>query len=165
MQQKVQLAATVIHEPELLVLDEPFSGLDPLAQGAFREILAEHRAAGRTALVSTHVLEQAEKLCDAIALVARGRVVLSGELATIRRERSERAVAVRFDRVPESLAGLPGVVSFAREGDRARFELAPEAGTAALLAELLARGAGLRELREVEADLEAIFVQAVRDAG
>ena len=87
MQQKIQLAGTLLHEPELLVLDEPFSGLDPINQGLFKDVLAAHKAAGKTVLFSTHIMEQAEKLCDHIALVARGRVVLSGDLAAIKRER------------------------------------------------------------------------------
>ena len=165
MQQKVQLVGTVIHEPELLVLDEPFSGLDPLNQGLFKEILAEHRTAGRTVIFSTHVLEQAEKLCDSIALVARGRVVLSGELATLRRERAGRDVAVVFDRAPESLAGLAGVERAASDGERTQFELAAGARPSELLAELVARGAAVRDFRALEPDLESIFVAAVRDAG
>ncbi|KAB2959035.1 MAG: ATP-binding cassette domain-containing protein, partial [Thermoanaerobaculia bacterium] len=87
LQQKLQLAGTVIHDPELLILDEPFSGLDPLNQTLFRELIADFRQRGRTILFSTHVMEHAEKLCDRIALIARGRVVLAGELAAIKRER------------------------------------------------------------------------------
>ena len=90
MQQKVQLAGTVLHDPELLILDEPFSGLDPINQSLFRELIAEFRARGRTILFSTHVMEHAEKLCDSIALIARGRVLLAGELAAIKRERGGR---------------------------------------------------------------------------
>jgi ABC-2 type transport system ATP-binding protein len=87
MQQKIQLAGTLIHEPDLLVLDEPFSGLDPINQGLFKDLLAAHKAAGKTLLFSTHVMEQAEKLCDHIALIAHGRVILEGNLAALKRAR------------------------------------------------------------------------------
>ena len=82
----MQIAATLLHEPELVILDEPFSGLDPINQGLFKEVLAGYRREGRTVVFSTHVLEQAEKLCDAIGLISRGRLVLAGELAAIKRE-------------------------------------------------------------------------------
>src|SRR5690606_10228994 len=97
MQQKVQFAAALIHEPELLVLDEPWSGLDPINAEVLREIVLEQRAAGRTILLSTHLMEQAEKLCDGICIIARGEKVVDGELAAIRRAAAdERRIALRF---------------------------------------------------------------------
>ena len=92
MQQKIQLVGTILHDPDIIVLDEPFSGLDPINQGLFKEILADFKAQGKTILFSTHVMEQAEKLCDAIGLIARGNVVLDGNLAEIKRFR----VAIRI---------------------------------------------------------------------
>ncbi len=164
MQQKIQLAGTVIHDPELLVLDEPFSGLDPVNQGLFRDLIADFRQRGRTILFSTHILEHAERLCDAIALIAHGRVVLAGDLAAIKRERGERAVEAHFERPPGDLAELPGVALATVAGETARFELAPGALPADLLAALVARGLRVSSFRSLEPDLESIFVQAVRDA-
>jgi ABC-2 type transport system ATP-binding protein len=164
MQQKVQLVGTVLHEPELLILDEPFSGLDPINQGLFRDLISELRQKGRTILFSTHVMEHAEKLCDTIALVARGRVVLAGELAAIKRERGSRAVVATFERPPGDLEGLPGAVEIRLSGDTARFDLAPGATPAALVAALVGRGLPLSGFRSLEPDLESIFVHAVKKA-
>jgi ABC-2 type transport system ATP-binding protein len=164
MQQKIQLIGTVLHEPELLILDEPFSGLDPINQGLFRELIAELRRQGRTILFSTHVMEHAEKLCDTIALVAKGRVVLAGELAAIKRERGSRAVEATFERPPGDLAGLPGASGIQVSGETARFDLAPGATPAELVAALVGRGLPLSGFRSLEPDLESIFVQVVNDA-
>ncbi len=165
MQQKIQLVATVIHDPDLLILDEPFSGLDPINQGLFKELLAGFRERGKTILFSTHVLEQAEKLCDGIALIARGRVVLSGELATIKRERGTRAVEATFERAPETLDGLSGAAHVELRDEKARIDLTPGTTPAALLSELIGRGLAVADYHSLEPDLESIFVQAVRDAG
>ena len=167
MQQKIQLVATVLHEPELLVLDEPFSGLDPINQGLFRELITELKQKGKTVLFSTHVMEHAERLCDTIALVARGRVVLSGSLAAIKRERGERRFQVRFERAPEGPHALEGLAAggrFELDGDVAKIDLAPAATPSALLAELVGRGLAIEGYRSLEPDLDTIFVQAVRDA-
>jgi len=164
MQQKVQLVGTVLHEPELLILDEPFSGLDPINQGLFKELIAELKGRGKTIVFSTHIMEQAEKLCDQIGLVARGRVVLAGELAAIKRERGTRAVEARFAAAPPPLDGLPGVAACEVDGDRARLVLADGATPASVLAALVARGAAVEAYRTLEPDLETVFIQAVRDA-
>ncbi|HLF56301.1 MAG TPA: ATP-binding cassette domain-containing protein [Thermoanaerobaculia bacterium] len=164
MQQKVQLIATVLHDPELLILDEPFSGLDPINQGLFKELIVELRGRGRTIVFSTHIMEQAEKLCDEIGLVARGRLILTGNLAAIKRERGPRAVAVRFAGAPPPLAGVPGISAFELGDDAARLTLADGATPAGLLAALVAAGAAVAEYRSLEPDLESIFVHAVQNA-
>ncbi|MDH3253934.1 MAG: ATP-binding cassette domain-containing protein, partial [Acidobacteriota bacterium] len=109
MQQKIQLIGTVLHDPEIVVLDEPFSGLDPINQGLFKDILSDFKARGKTILFSTHVMEQAEKLCDAIALIAHGRVVLDGNLGEIKRgfaRRSYRLVARGDLTLVSTVAGI-----------------------------------------------------------
>jgi ABC-2 type transport system ATP-binding protein len=160
----VQLIATVLHDPELLILDEPFSGLDPINQGLFKELIVELRGRGRTIVFSTHVMEQAEKLCDEIGLVARGRLILTGNLAAIKRERGPRAVAVRFAGAPPPLAGVPGISAIELGDEAARITLADGATPAGLLAALVAAGAAVAEYRSLEPDLESIFVHAVQNA-
>jgi ABC-2 type transport system ATP-binding protein len=86
MQQKVQLAGTVLHDPDLLILDEPFSGLDPINQVLFKDLLADYQRRGKSILFSTHIMDQADRLCDRICLIHRGRIVLTGELAGIREQ-------------------------------------------------------------------------------
>ncbi len=180
MQQKIQLAGTLIHEPELLVLDEPFSGLDPINQVLFKDVLAAHKAAGKTLLLSTHVMEQAEKLCDHIALIARGRVVLSGDLAALKRERGANRYRVVTEGDPERLLAAPGVTSLAaHQADGAgasggatngaarngsvEVTAAPGVDPAQLLREMVSL-LPIREFRSAEPTLEEIFVQAVHDA-
>jgi ABC-2 type transport system ATP-binding protein len=166
MQQKIQLAGTVIHDPELLILDEPFSGLDPINQALFRELIAEFRERGRTILFSTHVMEHAEKLCDRIALVARGQVRLAGELAAIKRERGGRLWRLAGRGELESVAGrTAGVESVLPAGEGAvRLLLAEGAEAPAVLRRLVAE-IEVTEFRSEEPDLESIFVRTVRDAG
>jgi ABC-2 type transport system ATP-binding protein len=164
MQQKVQLVGTLLHEPELLILDEPFSGLDPLNQVLFKELLAQYKDAGRTVLFSTHGMEQAEKLCDHIGLIARGRLVLVGELATLKRQFGGHAYRLEVDGDPEALREVPGVEEVLTTNGRVRVLTAPEVDGATLLQGLVRRFP-VREFRSEAPDLEEIFVKAVHDAG
>jgi len=100
MIQKVQFIATVVHRPELVVLDEPFSGLDPVNQDVFREAVLELRAGGATVVFSTHDMDMAERLCDFIFMIHRGRKVLDGTLASIRERYGNDTVRVRVDGEP-----------------------------------------------------------------
>jgi ABC-2 type transport system ATP-binding protein len=97
MQQKVQFIATVAHDPDLVILDEPFSGLDPLNTDLLREVIAELRAAGRTVLFASHRMEQVEQLCDDLCLIAEGRVVLAGPLREVKRRFGRDTVTLAFD--------------------------------------------------------------------
>lgn len=164
MQQKVQLIGTVLHEPEVLILDEPFSGLDPINQGMFKDMIAELKRAGKTILFSTHILEQAEKLCDSICLISKGRVVLAGELAGIKRERGGNVFEARFSVPPGDLAGVAGVARVELRDDAHRLHLEPAADPAEVLARLIRGGARVAQYRSLEPDLESIFFQAVADA-
>jgi ABC-2 type transport system ATP-binding protein len=163
MQQKVQLIGTVLHEPDVLVLDEPFSGLDPINQGLFKDLLADYRRQGKTILLSTHGMEQAEKLCDHIGLISRGRLVLSGELKEIKRRasgNSYRLVAAGDLERVKSLAAVE--LAIPRDGG-ARLLLRPDASAPEVLRQLV-QFLEVREFRSEEPDLEAIFIRAVRDA-
>jgi len=163
MQQKVQIAATLLHEPELVILDEPFSGLDPINQGLFKNLLAEYRDQGRTVVFSTHVMEQAEKLCDHICLISRGRTVLQGELKAIKRELGGNAYRLVAAGDLERVKELPGVDEVLGGDGALRLLLAPEAEGSAVLRELVGF-LEVAEFRSEEPDLEEIFVKAVRDA-
>jgi ABC-2 type transport system ATP-binding protein len=112
MQQKAQLIATLLHEPDLIVVDEPFSGLDPVNTRLAKEIMEEQRQAGKTILMSTHQMYQVEALCNRIVLINHGRAVLYGEVEQIRRDFAGNAVVVEAEgnAVGEELAGVPGVL-------------------------------------------------------
>ena len=108
MQQKVQFASALIHEPELVILDEPWSGLDPINADVLREVVHELRDAGKTVLFSTHQMEQAEKICEQICIIARGKKVLDGRLAAIKRAAAEEGrVVLGFRDEAAALAAGP----------------------------------------------------------
>ncbi|MEO7973884.1 MAG: ATP-binding cassette domain-containing protein [Thermoanaerobaculia bacterium] len=163
MQQKVQLVGTILHDPDILILDEPFSGLDPIAQGLFKELIADFKARGKTILFSTHILEQAEKLCDHICLISHGKVVLSGELAAIKRERGGNVYRLATLGDKARVASTPGVAEVVDQPSGLRLVLAPDAQPAAVLRALVER-VDVTDFRSEEPDLETLFIQAVRHA-
>src|SRR5437016_4864595 len=111
MQQKVQFIATIVHDPEILILDEVFSGLDPINTALVKEYLVDFRSKGKTIVFSTHVLEQAEKLCDQICLLARSKKILEGNLRDLKRRFSRNLLYLSVDAPPAEIAALPGVAS------------------------------------------------------
>ena len=169
MQQKVQFITTVVHQPDVLILDEPASGLDPVNQEVLRDTILDARAAGRTVIFSTHNMAQAEELCEHLCIIARGEKVLDGSLRDIRRAHPGSRYAVEFE------SETPRVAAFMRDsarlfrrverdGDGWEVELAPGADTRAALAELNALDAPLLRFARVQPTLHEIFVQRVGDA-
>jgi ABC-2 type transport system ATP-binding protein len=176
MQQKVQFAGALIHEPELVILDEPWSGLDPLNADLLREVVLEQRSAGRTVLFSTHLMEQAEKICDAVCIIARGRKVLDGALDRLKREAAaERLVAISFAReedlaAAEPVLSDPALIASVERRDGGleldvEVELVAPGGARALLERLVAAGAEIRRFERVEPTLHDIFVSRVGAEG
>jgi ABC-2 type transport system ATP-binding protein len=173
MQQKVQFIATVIHEPELLILDEPHSGLDPVNQEVLRDTILEWRARGRTVLFSTHNMEQAEQVCESLCIIAQGEKVLDGRLRDVRREHLSNVWFVDFD-VTTDAAARSAVEAFmaterfgrvARNGDDGwRIELARGVDSRALLQELAALNAPLVRFEREVPSLHQIFVSRVGSA-
>jgi len=159
MGQKVQIVATLIHEPELIVLDEPFSGLDPVNVELVRNIVLAQRKIGRTVLLSTHVMEQAEQICDGLILINRGRMLLDGSLDAIRGA-AQRTVAIDYDGDGAYLQDLPGVIRINDAGRHAELSLGPDADTQTILASLMQR-LTIRRFDTREASLHEIFVRAV----
>lgn len=163
MQQKIQLAGTVLHEPKVIILDEPFSGLDPINQEMFKDVLQTFKKEGRTILFSTHVMEQAEKLCDDICLISRGRLVLSGVLADIKREHGGLGYELVARGDLDRLATVPGVAHAEVSGDRAKLLLHPGTAGSAVLRELV-QFLEVDDFRSQEPGLEEIFIKVVRHA-
>jgi ABC-2 type transport system ATP-binding protein len=164
MQQKVQFIATIVHDPDILILDEPFSGLDPINTALMKDYFQEFRARGKTIIFSTHVLEQAEKLCDEICLMARSRKILEGPLKDIKRSYSDNQLRISIDASLGELAQMPGVVS-AQPSDGG-FILKLEAGTDER--EFLRRALDRHRIEAFsrkEPDLEEVYLRAVRAAG
>jgi ABC-2 type transport system ATP-binding protein len=140
MQQKIQFAATFIFEPELVILDEPFSGLDPLNIDLLRQIIREEQERGTTIIFSTHMLAEAEKLCDAICLIEGGQVILDGTLEAIRRQFPLRSIRAAYEDGREPPAGLPQVEDRKYEEGAWRLTLREGADPRALLEPLRAHG-------------------------
>lgn len=163
MQQKIQLIGTVLHDPDLLILDEPFSGLDPINQGLFKDLLADYQRRGKTIIFSTHIMEQAEKLCDHICLISQGRTILEGELPAIKRRLGGNSYRLVADGDLERLDEVNGVEQALFHDGSAKLLLEPDATGADVLSELVAF-LSVHEFRSQEPDLEEIFIKAVRDA-
>ena len=106
MTQLVQFIGAIIHDPELIILDEPFSGLDPLNVNLMKEMLSERQRAGATVMFSTHIMSDVEELCERVALISDGRLLLYGNLAKIKRRRGAHSVEVQAVGVPNDLAGV-----------------------------------------------------------
>jgi ABC-2 type transport system ATP-binding protein len=158
MAQKVQFIATVAHSPDLVILDEPFSGLDPVNADVVRdEILALHRA-GATVIFSTHDMAVAERLCDFIFMIFRGRKVLDGTLADIQQRYGEDTVRVRLNGRPPLNGDLPGVVRAVDHGNVQELQLERGADTQALLAALMSRGR-VEHFEVARPSLHDIFVR------
>ncbi|MBK9126567.1 MAG: ATP-binding cassette domain-containing protein [Phycisphaerales bacterium] len=160
MQQKLQFVATILHQPELLILDEPFSGLDPLNTHLLEQLVEELRAAGTTVLFSTHQMNQAERLCDRIALINKGRLVIEGTVPEVRSRFAGRVLVIDAEGDLGHLRVLPGVVSAQVTAGHARLELDEGVEPNSILQSALARASILRF--EVQSpSLQEIFVKLV----
>ena len=163
MQQKVQFITAVIHDPDLVILDEPFSGLDPVNVELMKETILEQKAAGKTIILSTHQMEIAEKLCDDVCMINRSRKVLDGKLREIRRSFSRNAVALQFQG-DDGLLNDPELVANIRQnGDDTEVLLVPGANPQQLLKRLVDSGAAVTRFELVEPSLHDIFIEKVRE--
>ena len=153
MHQKLQFAVTVINDPDLVILDEPFSGLDPVNQDLLREILSDMRRAGKTILFSTHVMHEAEQLCDFLVLINRGRVVVNGTLDEIRAGHEANTISVELEGDAEFVRTLPMVQAVVPNGRRLDVQLQEGADSQDLLRVLVGANssAGVRDQTAVAA--------------
>ena len=162
MQQKAQIAGTLLHDPSIIVMDEPFSGLDPINTVLVKDLLRERSRAGCMVILSSHQMPMVEAICDRVAMLHRGRLVLFGDLEQIRREHSESAVLVDAD---GDLAGLPVVARVEQNGTLSRVFLAPGAEPRDLMNILIERGMAMQHFEVMRTPLEEIFVRTVRGGG
>jgi len=170
MQQKVQFIATLLHDPDLVILDEPFSGLDPINAQALKDAVLELKRRNKTVIFSTHVMDNAEKMCDSVCIIARGEKVLDGRVTDVKRAASARHVALSLVGGMEN--GVNGVLhdtSLVRNlDDNANFielELAPAADSQVLLRRLLEAGAKIDRFEMMQPSLHQIFLQRVGAQG
>src|SRR5881628_3284982 len=165
MQQKVQFISTILHEPDLLVLDEPFAGLDPVNAQVMKDTVLELRRRGVTILFSTHIMEQAEKLCDELCIIARGRKLVDGALGDIKRTHGGHHLVIGFDGSAGAAQQVFGDKQLVKKvddyGQYAELELAAGADAQQILRWLVASGARLSKFELQEPSLNKIFVDLV----
>ena len=161
MQQKVQFIAAVLHEPEFVIMDEPFSGLDPSNARELENVLLELRKAGKTILFSTHRMDQVERLCDEITLVNNGKAVLQGVLREVKASYGKSSVQMEYDGTLPVLQRKELVQSFHDTGNSVELKLAPGADSQQLL-KLAAESARISKFELVEPSLEEIFIDVVQ---
>lgn len=159
MQQKAQLIATLIHDPELIIIDEPFSGLDPVNTQMVKDLLREQRQKGVTILMSTHQMHQVEELCDRIVLIDYGKVVLYGPLEDIQRQFSGHAVLVR---TTGELPSLPGVERLEKHNAVTRLTLSPKTNAQDVLRALVAHNVDVEQFEIAMPTLDEIFIRVVQ---
>ena len=162
MSQKVQIIATLIHRPDLVILDEPFSGLDPINVEVVREVILELKREGKTVIFSTHVMEQAEQICDYILLINRGKKILDGPLAEVK-DTGRQTISVDYEGDGSVFNSLPHVTRVNDMGRSAELSLAQEADPQHLL-QLLSDELTIRRFDLKEPSLHEIFVRSVRDS-
>src|SRR6266508_2785588 len=167
MQQKVQFISTVLHEPDLLILDEPFSGLDPVNSQVLRDTVVEWGRRGKTIVFSTHIMEHAEKLCDNVCIIARGKKLIDGPLSAVKQTHGGRHVAIAFDgsggdsAAAAVLADRTLVAKANDYGQYAELELAPGADAQEILRRLVGAGVRLSRFEQVEPTLTKVFIDLV----
>jgi len=162
MSQKVQIISTLIHQPELVILDEPFSGLDPINVEVVREVILQLKNEGKTVLFSTHVMEQAEQICDYILLINKGRKILDGPLTQIK-DTGRQTITIDYEGDGSILNTLPHITRVNDMGRSAELSLDHEADPQMIL-QLLSSELRIRRFDLKEPSLHEIFVRSVRES-
>jgi ABC-2 type transport system ATP-binding protein len=170
MQQKVQFIGALMHDPDLVILDEPFSGLDPINAQALKDTVVDLKRRGKTVIFSTHLMDNAERLCDSVCIIARGEKVLDGGVAQVKASHGGRNIALALEgAVTTSVSAvLRDTTLVSRMDDSNRFlelELAERADSQRLLRELVGAGASIRRFELVQPSLHQIFLEKVGAKG
>jgi ABC-2 type transport system ATP-binding protein len=162
-QQKIQYIATILHEPDLILMDEPFVGLDPVNVAMLRDAFLEMRDLGRTIVFSTHQLEQAEALCDSVAIIDHGRMVAAGPTREVRRSTGRQAVRVATSASgsPQWLLSLPHVTVTREGNDYTELRVDAGADPQSVLREAMSRGEEVLRFEVADPSLEDVFVERV----
>ena len=164
MQQKAQFIATVLHEPDVLIMDEPMSGLDPVGMDVMREVMLDLHRRGTTIVLSSHQMEAVERLCDRVALINRGEKVLDGSVAEVKARHGKNTVVLAYDGDGAFIGSLPGVAKVTDFGQYVEVRLKDGTDPQPLLREAVER-LRLRRFEIVEPSLHDIFVETVKGHG
>ncbi len=163
MQQKIQFISAVIHDPDLVILDEPFSGLDPINVEILQDIVLELKAAGKTIIFSTHLMSTAEKLCDDILLINRSRKVLAGSLREVKASFNKNLIALRVVGGETILEDKNLVSKITAHADELEILLADDADPQILLQRLIETGAKITKFELIEPSLNDIFIEEIKE--
>jgi ABC-2 type transport system ATP-binding protein len=163
MQQKAQLIATLVHQPEVIIIDEPFSALDPVNTQMVKDLLREERSAGRTIVMCTHQMHQVEELCDRLVLINKGKAMLYGSLHDVRQQFAKPAVSLSTSgKLPDS---IPGVGEISHENGNYTLHLLPGETPQKLLKDLVGMGVSMDRFEVAMPTLDEIFIDVVKDQG
>ncbi len=169
MQQKVQFIGTLLHEPDLVILDEPFSGLDPINAQALKDTIVDLREKGKTVIFSTHIMDNAERMCDSVCIIAHGDKVLDGSVAEVRAAHSGRTVALSVSEGRDAIDAVLNDRSLvAKVDDQNRYheiELVPGGDPQELLRRVVNTGASVQRFELVQPSLHQIFLEKVGATG
>ena len=163
-QQKIQFIAAILHDPEVLIMDEPFTGLDPVNVRLLKEAFGEMRDRGKTLIFSTHQMEQVEELCESIAIVDQGRVVVSGAVRDVKRAMNRQVVRLATDgdgHGVDWLGSVPGISVTAQREDYVELRVPSDRDPEEILREALRRGDRVTLFEIAEPSLEEVFVEHV----
>ena len=164
MQQKIQFIASVIHEPDLLILDEPFSGLDPVSVDLMKETILDQKTSGKTIILSTHQMEIAERLCDDICMINKSRKLFDGQLREVRRSFAQNVVALRVEGADGLLNDPELITNVRQKGDDTEVLLTADASPQVLLKRLVDANVKIAKFELVEPTLHDIFVAKVKES-
>jgi len=160
MGQLIQFVATILHDPELVVFDEPFAALDPVNTQLLKELILELRSQGKSVILSTHMMNQVEELCDRILMINKGQAVLYGSLSEIKSRYRNNSVFLECDRLPE---GLPGVVGRKNHLKYVEFFLDGRTSPQEVLSALISKGVKVDRFEVSTPSLNEVFIQVVKE--
>jgi len=160
MQQKIQFIGTILHQPKLLILDEPFGGLDPINTNLIKDIMLELKENGTTIIFSTHIMESAEKLCDEILLINNGTNILSGELNQIKTNFSKKNILLRYEGNGDFLRDSKSIKKFDDYGHFVEVQLEDSVDSQSFLQEIMQK-VRINKFEMKEPSLNDIFIEAV----
>jgi ABC-2 type transport system ATP-binding protein len=157
-QQKIQFIATILHEPDFLILDEPFSGLDPVNTNIIKEIILSLKAAGKVIIISTHLMDFAEKMCDHLAMIDKGRIIMQGALSEIKKKYAQKNVSIVFEGDLSFLNRLPFIEKIENFGNSAGIQLKHSSYVQELLRALVDQDIKIKSFKAEDISLHELFI-------
>jgi ABC-2 type transport system ATP-binding protein len=161
MQQKVQFIATILHDPKILILDEPFSGFDPINTEMLKSIILDMKSRGKTIILSTHVMSQVEQLCDDIVIINKGKIIVDGKVSEIKARYGEDTVIIEFDGDSSVINDIPDIRITDRSNHRIEFRLGANSPKASEILKDLVNKIDIIRFEKVQPSLHEIFITEV----